>query len=133
MAAKDPLSRYFEAAVGLTDLTRKRAEQLVRNVLDQRQTAGNPKELVENLLERSNENRDALIILIRGETKRAIKAMGVATTNDVERLEQQVKALRRQLAEAQEQSASQSGTNTTRTTNEATDENAKKTTNKTSS
>lgn len=102
MAPKDPLSRYLEAAMGLTDLTRRRAEKLVRSVLEQGEAAGNPKELVEDLLERSNENRGALVTLIRGETRRAMKAMGLATTNDVERLEQQLKALRRQLADAQE-------------------------------
>lgn len=100
---QDPLSRYFEAAMGLTDLTRKRAERLVRNLVEQGQEAGNPRELVENLLARSNENRGTLAALIRGETERAMKAMGLATSNDVERLEQQVRALRRQLADAQEQ------------------------------
>lgn len=105
---KDPLSRYFEAAMGLTDLTRKRAERLVRNLVEQGQEAGNPRELVENLLARSNENRGTLVALIRGETERAMKAMGLATTNDVERLEQQVRALRRQLADAEE-TAEQAG------------------------
>lgn len=103
--AKDPLSRYFEAAMGLTELTRKRAEKLVRNVMAQGEAAGNPRELVENLLERSTENREALTTLVRGETKRAMKAMGLATQNDVERLEQQLRAVRRQLAEADEERA----------------------------
>lgn len=103
--AKDPLSRYFEAAMGLTELTRQRAEKLVRNVMTQGEAAGNPRELVENLLERSTENREALVTLVRGETKRAMKAMGLATQNDVERLEQQLRAVRRQLAEADEERA----------------------------
>ena len=33
--AKDPLSRYFEAAMGLTELTRKRAEKIVKSVVKQ--------------------------------------------------------------------------------------------------
>ena len=115
--AKDPLSRYFEAAMGLTDLTRQRAEKLVRNVMAQGEAAGNPRELVENLLERSTENREALATLVRGETKRAMKAMGLATQNDVERLEQQLRAVRRQLAEASEERAA----------SQAADEAAKKT------
>lgn len=99
---KDPLSRYLEAAVGLTELTRKRAERIVRNVVKKGEAAGNPKQLVEDLLERSGENREALVTLVRGETERAMRAMGLATRNDVERLEQQLRALRRQLAEAEE-------------------------------
>lgn len=100
---KDPLSRYFEAAMGLTELTRKRAEKVVRGLTKQGEEAGNPRELVENLLERSQENREALVTLVRSETKRAMKAMGLATSNDVQRLEQQLKALRRELADAREE------------------------------
>lgn len=105
----DPLSRYLEAAMGLTDLTRKRAEQVVRGLLKQGEAADNPRELVENLLERSQENRDTLVALVRGETRRAMKAMGLATTNDVERLEQQLRALRRQLAESEARGTGGSG------------------------
>lgn len=105
----DPLSRYLEAAMGLTDLTRKRAEKAVRGLLKQGEAADNPRELVENLLERSQENRETLVALVRGETRRAMKAMGLATTNDVERLEQQLRALRRELAETEARASEETG------------------------
>lgn len=117
-APNDPLSRYLEAAMGLTDLTRKRAEKVVRGLIEQGEAADNPRELVENLLERSQENREILVALVRGETRRVMKAMGLATSNDVERLEQQVKALRRQLAETDERAAEKATTKKQTTTAE---------------
>ncbi len=99
----DAFSRYVEAATGLTKVTKATAEGIVRNLVEQGQlAASNPQELVEGLLERSQENRETLANIVRSETERAVRRMGLATRNDVERLQRQVGDLRRKLREAEE-------------------------------
>ncbi|HEX2029065.1 MAG TPA: hypothetical protein VHF25_13810 [Nitriliruptorales bacterium] len=96
----DALSRYLEAVTGITKVTRTKAERIVRNLAKQGEAAArNPQELVEQLLQRSQENREALSGLVRSETRKAIKAMGLATRNDVERLQRQLSDVRRAVAE----------------------------------
>lgn len=98
----EPLARYIEAATGLTKMTRETAEKVVRGLVEQGQTAArDPQELVEQLVERSQANRQALVGIVRSETKRAVKRMGLATQADVERLQRQVGDLRRKLREAE--------------------------------
>lgn len=98
----DPLARYIEAATGLTKTTRDTAEKVVRSLVEQGQTAASdPQQLVEQLVERSQANRQALIGIVRSETKRAVKRMGLATQADLERLQRQVGDLRRELREAE--------------------------------
>lgn len=98
----DAFNRYLEAASGISKVTKQTAEGLVKSLVEQGQLAArNPQELVENLVERSHENREALLTMVRSETKRAVKRMGLATQNDVERLQRQVGDLRRRLREAE--------------------------------
>jgi cell division protein FtsB len=70
---------------GVAELTRHRAEQLARD-----------------LVERSKQNRDELLKLIRGEIQNQIQALGVATTRDLERLERRVTRLEGQIKDLKE-------------------------------
>lgn len=93
------LSKYVEAATGLTQLTKAKAEQIVKQVLKQGSgVTGSASGLVEDLLDRSRRNREAITSLVKSETQRAVKAMGFATQADVERLERQVAEVRRSSA-----------------------------------
>lgn len=98
----DPLARYVEMAAGLTRATRDTAEKVVRGLVEQGQTAvRDPQELVEQLVERSQENRQALVGIVRSETRRAVKRMGFATQRDLERVQRQLTDLRKRLREAE--------------------------------
>lgn len=70
---------------GVAELTRHRAEQLARD-----------------LVERSKQNRDELLRLIRGEIQNQIKALGVATKRDLERLERRITRLEGQLKDVRD-------------------------------
>ncbi len=90
----EALTRYVEAATGITQITRNRAERLVKTLIEQGELAArNPQELVANLLERSQDNREALVALVRSETRRAVRAMGLATREEMERLERRLQRL----------------------------------------
>jgi polyhydroxyalkanoate synthesis regulator phasin len=100
--SSDPVGRYVDMAAGLTRATRDTAEKVVRGLVEQSQTAvRDPQELVEQLLERSQENRQALLSIVRSESRRAVKRMGFATQTDLERVQRQVADLRRKLREAE--------------------------------
>lgn len=99
----DALNKYIEAATGITKVTKDTAEKIVKNLVEQGQAATrNPQEAVETLMERSQENRQAMVALVRGETKRVIQRMGLATQDEVERLQRQVADLRKRLREAEQ-------------------------------
>lgn len=67
---------------GVAELTRHRAEQLARD-----------------LVERSKQNRDELMRMIRGEIQNQIQSLGLATKRDLERVERRVTRLEAQLKE----------------------------------
>lgn len=70
---KDDLRRVALFGSGVAELTRHRAEQLARD-----------------LIERSKQNRSDLLRLVRDEISNQLEALGVATKRDVERLERRV-------------------------------------------
>ncbi|HEV3472455.1 MAG TPA: hypothetical protein VG408_04520 [Actinomycetota bacterium] len=73
---KDDLRRVALFGSGVAELTRHRAEQLARD-----------------LLERSKQNRSELLRMIRAEISNQFESLGVATKRDVERLERRVTRL----------------------------------------
>jgi polyhydroxyalkanoate synthesis regulator phasin len=119
------LQKYLDAASGLTNLTAAKAERIVKGLVRSGEDAGDQVgDLVEELLERSKRNREALAALVKSETTRAVRAMGLATGKQVERLQKQVVDLKRELRrvesatgteEASPRSADDPGTSAKRT------------------
>jgi polyhydroxyalkanoate synthesis regulator phasin len=92
------LQRYLEAASGITNLTTAKAEQVVKGLVRSGEAAGDQAEtLVRDLVDRQQRNRDAVVALVKAETTRAVRAMGLATGTEVERLQKQVADLKREL------------------------------------
>ena len=92
------LQRYVDAASGLTTLTTAKAEQIAKQLVKSGEAAQDQVgELVDDLLERQKKNREAVTELVRSETNRAVKAMGLASNKEVERLQREVASLKREL------------------------------------
>lgn len=95
------LQKYAEAASGLTQLTRANAERIAKQLVKQGEVASNQvSEFASDLLDRSRKNRETLTTMINAEIQRAIKSMGLATHDEVVRLQKQVADLKRQLSSA---------------------------------
>ena len=93
------LQRYLDAASGLTTLTTAKAEQIARQLVKSGEAAQDQMgELVDELLERQRHNRDAIAELVKSETSRAVRVMGLATNSEVEELQRQVAELKREVA-----------------------------------
>ena len=80
---RDEVRRMALFGSGVAELTRHRAEQLARD-----------------LLERSKQNRDEMLKLVRSEIQNQIAHLGVPSKRDVERLERRVTRLEAQLKDA---------------------------------
>jgi polyhydroxyalkanoate synthesis regulator phasin len=102
------LQRYLEAASGLTNLTAAKAERVVKGLVRSGEEAGDQVgELVEELLERQRRNREAITALVKSETTRAVRAMGLATGKQVERLQKQVVDLKRELRRVEQETGTE--------------------------
>jgi polyhydroxyalkanoate synthesis regulator phasin len=100
------LQRYLDAASGLTNLTTSKAEQVVKGLVRTGETAGDQAgDLVRDLLERQQRNREAVASLVKSETSRAVRALGLATGTEVQRLQKQVADLKRELTRVEREAA----------------------------
>jgi polyhydroxyalkanoate synthesis regulator phasin len=93
MAQNDMLKRYLDAGMAFTQLTRARAEAIVKDLvkageLQREQT----QERVDELLERSRKNTDQLRDLVRKEIRQQLSSIGLATKDDIARLERKLSA-----------------------------------------
>ena len=96
MAQNDLLKRYLDAGVAFTQMTRQRAEAIVRDLVkagemqsDQAQQA------VQELVDRSRENTERLVEMMRNEMRDQISSLGLATRDDLARLEKRIDAVSR--------------------------------------
>ena len=93
MSDSDPLRRYIEAGIALTQLTRSRAEAIVKELVKagevQREHA---QDRVEDLLDRSRKGTGDMAATIRGEIAEQLSAMGFATKADLAALEARLTA-----------------------------------------
>lgn len=91
---KDELRRWALMGSGIAELTRNRAESIVKDMV----AAGEVKrkqasKVAKDLMEASRANREEFVNIVRSEIKGQIENLGLATKRDVERLERRVSRL----------------------------------------
>jgi polyhydroxyalkanoate synthesis regulator phasin len=77
---------------GVAELTRHRAEQIVRTMVSDSSGAG-ASAMVRQLVETSRHNRQEFLRLIGAEIRDQVESLGLATARDLERLERRVDRL----------------------------------------
>lgn len=108
---QDALRAYVELALGVTEASRKKAEQVVKKLVGQGEAkVAQFQGAVEELLATSRANREAIVRLVRYEVERAVSAVGLATADDVAELRDRVRELERQLREASARAAAAEAT-----------------------
>jgi len=91
MATNDRWQQYLDAGRAWTEMTRAQAESVVRELVktgELQQTRA--KKAVDELLERSRKNAEGLRKLVRHELQSQISALGIATQEDLKRLERKL-------------------------------------------
>ncbi len=98
MSTNDSLQRYIDAGIAFTNMTRKKAEELVSELVQngdvQRDEA---KARVDDLLERSRQGTEVILAAVRSEVSRQLEAVGITNLDD---LAKQVAALVARAGEA---------------------------------
>ena len=93
MAKGDLFKRSLEAGTSFLDMTRERAESIVKEWVDAGDLGkGRAQKAVEQVLERSRKASDELRAMVRKEIGDQLAALGVATREDVARLEAKIGA-----------------------------------------
>ncbi len=84
----------IELASGLVEVPRRRAEKFARSLADRGELRPNQiSSLVEDILRRSKENAQMVQAVVSSEVRRQVKALGLATRDDVERLNRRIFSL----------------------------------------
>src|SRR5690606_24791190 len=90
----DAWRAYLEVAMGLTQASRRKAEQIARDLVGRGgATASQLQNMAEELLAAGRANREALAKLVRYELERALGAVGLASADEVRALEERVRRL----------------------------------------
>ena len=93
----DEVRRLALFTSGIAELTRNRAEKIVKNWTGGEVPNARASTMVKQLVETSRQNRSELLALIRSEIKNQARTVGLADGREVERLERRVERLEEQL------------------------------------
>src|SRR5579862_6487137 len=86
MSQTDGLRRYFEAALALTQITRSRAEEVVRDLIHTGELESNrAQDWVEDLVRNSRQRSEAFVGTVRSEVRRQLDELGLNDVNDLAR------------------------------------------------
>jgi polyhydroxyalkanoate synthesis regulator phasin len=102
MAKSDLFKRTLEAGTSFLDTSRERAETVVKEWVEAGDLRkGRAQQAIDDVLARSRKVTDELRELIRREIREQLGGMGVATADDIARLEAKIDELRSAQAQAQ--------------------------------
>lgn len=91
---RDEIRRIALITSGVVELTRNRAEAIVRDLIKTGELPGSQAGgAVRDLMERSRQNRDEILNLVRSEIRGQVEAIGLASRRDLERLERRIARL----------------------------------------
>ncbi len=94
MAQSDVLKRYLDAGANFTQLTQKRAEAIVNDLVKAGEVQTNQaSQAVQDLLDRSRKATESLVAQVRTEVRDQVKGLGLATKADIARLERRIDAV----------------------------------------
>ena len=103
MATNDSLQRYIDAGIAFTNMTRKKAEELVTELVESGDLQrGEAKARVDELLERSRHGTEVIMSAVRSEVSKQLDAVGITNLED---LAKQVAAMLGRTADAAKKAA----------------------------
>src|SRR4051812_24418826 len=96
MAQRDDLLRRFlDAGLAFTQMTQQRAEGIVGDLVKAGEVqTEQTQQAVRDLLERSRQNTERLVEMVRKEIRDQVSNLGLATKDDIARLERRIDSAR---------------------------------------
>lgn len=102
----DAVRKYIDSAVGYTEVPRERAEKVVKDLAARGEVrARDLGKAARELAERSERNRQELVRLVQKEIRRQVHSLGLATRQDVERLQKRIRDLEKKKGSSGSRSA----------------------------
>jgi polyhydroxyalkanoate synthesis regulator phasin len=99
--------QYLQALASLSDLTRVQADRVAGLLAKQGEVqSAQVGRVAEDLMRRTQKNREIMSRLVQREVKRQLGVLGMATRDEVARLQQRVRALEQELERATKAAAS---------------------------
>ena len=93
MADDEGFRRYLQAGMAWFSVTQQKAEGILRDLTDSGEAAmGQAQKMFDRVVERSRQGSDELRELVRSEIREQVAALGLATKEDVARLEAKLDA-----------------------------------------
>jgi polyhydroxyalkanoate synthesis regulator phasin len=93
--------QYLQALASLSDLTRAQADRVAALLAKQGEVqSAQVGRVAEDLMRRTQKNREIMTRLVQREVKRQLGVLGMATRDEVARLQQRVRALEQELERA---------------------------------
>ena len=93
MPQSPDLTKFIEAGMNFTELRRSQARQIVADLVAQGQLARDQAtSTVDEMLDLSRRRREDLRSLVQNEIQRQVRALGIATRDDLDRLERKISA-----------------------------------------
>ena len=94
MPQNDLLKRYLDAGMAFTAMTQARAEAIIKDLVKAGEVqTEQAQKAVEDLVDRSRRNSEKLADTIRREIRQQISNLGLATKDDIARLEKKIAAV----------------------------------------
>ena len=90
--------QYLQALASLSDLTRTQAERVAARLAKQGEVqSAQVSRVAEDLMRRTQKNREIMTRLVQREVKRQLGVLGMASRDEVARLQQRVRALEQEV------------------------------------
>ena len=84
MATNDTLQRYIDAGIAFTNMTRKKAEELVSELVKNGDIqTDEARARVDELLERGRQGTEVIVSTVRSEVQRQLGAVGITNLEDL--------------------------------------------------
>lgn len=95
MAQTDLLKRYLDAGMAFTQLTQQKAEAIVKDLVKAGEVpTGEASRRVEELLERSRQNAEDLLEIVRGEVRSQVGKLGLVPKKELDAVKRELAALK---------------------------------------
>lgn len=97
MAQTDLLKRYLDAGVAFTQLTQAKAEEIVRDLVRAGEVqTEDARKRVDELLDRSRQNTEGLLALVRSEVQNQVAKLGLVPKSELDAVRRELTQLRAQ-------------------------------------
>lgn len=95
MAQTDLFKRFLDAGVAFTQMSQAKAEEIVRDLVRAGEVqTDDARKRVEDLVERSRQNTEELLGLVRSEVQQQVAKLGLVPKSEVEALRREIAQLK---------------------------------------